>query len=186
MNGPLTLGWVEEQRSVLAAGVAVLDPDVVLASEAPAMWECFDRIERLAASAKVLLARRVDDSRAWQRHGFRNPIDYVARKAGTSTGRAGLIWNRQRGSGSSRCSRRPAAGATCRRPRSRRCLTRLRLTRGRRGAWWPGPGRPRCLSCGRTAPAPRRPLTLTRTPPTVGSMPDAGCVASPVLTARGA
>lgn len=57
MDGPVTLGWVVEQQAALAAGVAVLDPDIVLATEAPAMWQAFDRMERLAASAKTLLAQ---------------------------------------------------------------------------------------------------------------------------------
>ena len=52
------------------------------------MWEAFDRIERLAAAAKVLLARRVADSRVWAGHGFRSPVEFLARQAGTTTGRA--------------------------------------------------------------------------------------------------
>lgn len=88
MDGPVTIGWVAEQQAALAAGVAVLDPDAVLATEAPAMWQSFDRIERLAASAKTLLARRVDDSGIWKRNGHRSPADYLAGKAGTTTARA--------------------------------------------------------------------------------------------------
>ncbi len=61
-------------------------------SEAPAMWQCVDAIERLAAAAKTLLAERVDESRAWARDGDRSSAEYLARKAGTSVGaaRAGL------------------------------------------------------------------------------------------------
>jgi hypothetical protein len=64
--------------------VAALDPDEVLASEAPELWFAFDRIERLAASAKILLARRVDDSGVAQRQGMASAAEYLARKSGTS------------------------------------------------------------------------------------------------------
>jgi hypothetical protein len=64
--------------------VEALDPDEVLASQAPALWLELDRIERLAAAAKILLARRVDDSRVWEREGHRSAVDYLAEKSGTS------------------------------------------------------------------------------------------------------
>jgi hypothetical protein len=64
--------------------VEALDPDEVLASQSPALWVEFDRIERLAAAAKILLARRVDDSRVWEREGHRSATDYLAQKSGTS------------------------------------------------------------------------------------------------------
>jgi hypothetical protein len=56
----------------------------VLASRAPGLWVEFDRIERLAAAAKILLARRVDDSRVWEREGHRSAVDYLAEESGTS------------------------------------------------------------------------------------------------------
>jgi hypothetical protein len=64
--------------------VETLEPDEVLASQAPALWVAFDRIERLAAAAKILLARRVDDSRVWEHEGHRSAVDYLAEKSGTS------------------------------------------------------------------------------------------------------
>jgi hypothetical protein len=64
--------------------VETLDPDEVLASQSPALWVEFDRIERLAAAAKILLARRVDESRVWEREGHRSAVDYLAAKSGTS------------------------------------------------------------------------------------------------------
>jgi hypothetical protein len=69
---------------VLRGVVEGLDPDEVLASQAPALWVEFDRIERLAAAAKILLARRVDESRVWEREGHRSATDYLAQKSGTS------------------------------------------------------------------------------------------------------
>jgi hypothetical protein len=53
----------------LAAVVAELVPDAVPAPSVVPLFERLDRIERLAATAKTLLARRVDESREWQRRG---------------------------------------------------------------------------------------------------------------------
>ncbi|MCZ7536845.1 MAG: hypothetical protein M5T61_13720 [Acidimicrobiia bacterium] len=53
----------------LAGLVGVLDPDLVPLPEAARWWEALDRIERLAAGAKTLLARRVEESGAWERSG---------------------------------------------------------------------------------------------------------------------
>ncbi len=88
MAGGFGLGWVDEVEATLAAGVGGLDPDVVLATEAPALWCALDRVERLATSAKVLLARRVADSWEWKKAGYKSAAEYLAAKAGTTTGRA--------------------------------------------------------------------------------------------------
>ena len=82
---------VEEVRGRLATMrelVGRLEPDFVPLSEAPAMWQAFDAIERLASSAKTLLATRVDESGVWQRAGDRSAPEYLARKSGTSLGAA--------------------------------------------------------------------------------------------------
>ncbi|MGI8757819.1 MAG: DUF222 domain-containing protein, partial [Acidimicrobiales bacterium] len=76
------------QRSALAVLVAKLDPDSIVAAEAEPLWEAFDGIARLAASARTLLARRVADSASWKRSGHRSAAEHLARKAGTSTGAA--------------------------------------------------------------------------------------------------
>jgi Domain of unknown function (DUF222) len=47
-----------------------------------------DAVERLASSAKTLLATRVDESGVWQRAGDRSAPEYLARKSGTSLGAA--------------------------------------------------------------------------------------------------
>jgi hypothetical protein len=52
------------------------------------MWQAFDGIERLAASAKTLLAARVDESGIWQRAGDRSAPEYLARKSGSALGAA--------------------------------------------------------------------------------------------------
>jgi hypothetical protein len=46
------------------------------------------RIEKLAAGAKLRMAKRVEESNEWRRGGHRSPAEYLARKSGTSTGSA--------------------------------------------------------------------------------------------------
>src|SRR5438067_628052 len=79
---------VGEVRDALVAIVAGLDPDSVALPVAPAVWEHFDAVERLAGAAKVLLARRVEASRAWRRAGYRSAAEYLAAKEGGSVGGA--------------------------------------------------------------------------------------------------
>jgi Domain of unknown function (DUF222) len=79
---------VRDLEKALRSQLGRLVPGEVPLVEAPAMWEAFDGIERLAASAKTLLTSRVDESRVWAREGDRSPADYLARKSGCSTGTA--------------------------------------------------------------------------------------------------
>ena len=72
---------VEESFRVLVGG---LDPDAVTPADAKRLWARFDAIERLAASAKTLLARRVEDGRSWPRDGYRSAAEELAIVAGTS------------------------------------------------------------------------------------------------------
>ena len=66
----------------------VLDPDGVPVFDTPDLWAAFDRVERLAASAKTLLARRVADACTWQRAGYRSAAEQLACLSGTSVGTA--------------------------------------------------------------------------------------------------
>lgn len=68
--------------------LAALDPEAVPLPEAPGEWEAFGAIERLAGAAKTLLARRVEESRVWQRKGHSSAADYLAPKAGAGAGAA--------------------------------------------------------------------------------------------------
>jgi hypothetical protein len=65
-----------------------LDPHAVASCEASDMWRAFDRVERLAASAKILLAPRVDQAGEWQRRGHRSAAEQLAADAGTSVAAA--------------------------------------------------------------------------------------------------
>src|SRR2546423_11460260 len=77
-----------EVRAALATIVDALDPDDVALCDTRSLWEGFDAVERLAAAAKVLLARRVEGSGAWARPGHRSAEEYLAAKGGVSVGEA--------------------------------------------------------------------------------------------------
>jgi len=64
--------------------VSGLEPDAVVIDEAPEVWAEFDAIERVIASAKLLMARRVEEARTWQRQGFRSAVEQLAVLSGTS------------------------------------------------------------------------------------------------------
>ena len=52
--------------------------------DAPEVWAEFDAIERVIASAKLLMARRVEDARSWPKQGFRSAVEQMAVLSGTS------------------------------------------------------------------------------------------------------
>jgi hypothetical protein len=82
------LGDVKSHESALAGLCRELDPVSVPLSDATAVYESLARIEKLAAGAKLRMAKRVEDSNEWRRGGYRSPADWLARKSGTSTGSA--------------------------------------------------------------------------------------------------
>jgi hypothetical protein len=88
MFGSVGVEEVRERLATMRELVGGLEPDLVPLPEAPAMWQAFDAVERLASSAKTLLATRVDESGVWQRAGDRSAAEYLARKSGTSLGAA--------------------------------------------------------------------------------------------------
>jgi Domain of unknown function (DUF222) len=88
MFGSVSAEEVREQLAAMRELVGRLEPDLVPLPEAPTMWQAFDAVERLASSAKTLLATRVDESGVWQRAGDRSAPEYLARKSGTSLGAA--------------------------------------------------------------------------------------------------
>jgi Domain of unknown function (DUF222) len=86
MFGSVGMAEVCERLAAMRELVDRLEPDFVPLPEVPAMWQAFDAVERLASSAKTLLATRVDESGVWQRAGDRSAPEYLARKSGTSLG----------------------------------------------------------------------------------------------------
>ncbi len=61
------------------------DPADVLLRDVTAVWAAYDRVERRAAAAKVLLAARVDEAAEWKRAGARSAASHLAKLSGTST-----------------------------------------------------------------------------------------------------
>ncbi len=79
---------VAEIRVELTARVRALEPDAVPLPEVVSLWDDFDAIERQAAAAKTLLARRLEESRTWQRAGHRSAAEFIAKRSGSSVGAA--------------------------------------------------------------------------------------------------
>src|SRR5689334_14903055 len=69
--------WVEE-----------FDPRAVAWCEARGRWRELDEVERSVASAKLLLAPRVDEAGEWKRKGFRSAAEQLAADAGTTVSSA--------------------------------------------------------------------------------------------------
>ncbi len=75
-------------EEAVRATVAAIDPDDIPASEAVRLFERLDRIVRSATAGRTLLARRVEESREWQRKGHRSAAEHLASVTGTSLGAA--------------------------------------------------------------------------------------------------
>jgi hypothetical protein len=73
---------------LLAVAVEGLVPDEVALRDACAVWSVFDRIERLAAHAKVLSAARVEVSGDWKQAGARSAAEHLGRVSGSGTRQA--------------------------------------------------------------------------------------------------
>jgi hypothetical protein len=72
----------------LAGVIARLDPDTLSAPAAQSWWHALDRIERLAAGGKTLLARRLATTHSPSRSGQKTAAEKLARDSGTSVGAA--------------------------------------------------------------------------------------------------
>lgn len=79
---------VREIDEFLRVLVSQIDPDAVPLCEATDLWTALDTIERRAAAAKLLLARKVDEAGRWKLRGLRSAADELALIAGTSVSAA--------------------------------------------------------------------------------------------------
>jgi hypothetical protein len=75
-------------RGQLTELVTGLDPDALSGVTARGWFAELDRVERLAAAGKTLLARRLADTHRPQTVGAKTAAEELARRAGTSTGAA--------------------------------------------------------------------------------------------------
>ncbi|HEY3096614.1 MAG TPA: DUF222 domain-containing protein [Acidimicrobiia bacterium] len=81
----------QKVRSAVAALEQVardLDPALLDGSGAADLFEVFGRGERVCAAAKVLLARRVDETKVWREGGHRSAAHWVADATGETVGAA--------------------------------------------------------------------------------------------------
>jgi hypothetical protein len=74
-----TLPVVRIVTRAIAMYVDALEPDAVPLVDVTEMWSAFDRIERMVAGAKTLLAARVEESGDWKRAGARSAADHLGR-----------------------------------------------------------------------------------------------------------
>ena len=73
-------------RGQLGELVSAVDPDGVSGRAAGELWAEFDRIERLGAAGKTLLARRIAASHQRDREGTRSAAESLARQGGHVNG----------------------------------------------------------------------------------------------------
>src|SRR5579875_2009347 len=79
---------VEEIADELAVLVAGLEPGCYAGPDAARLACCFERIERLSAGAKTLLARRAAECGEWSKAGARTPAGWLAGLWGVPQGAA--------------------------------------------------------------------------------------------------
>jgi uncharacterized protein DUF222 len=65
-----------------------VDYRVLRGEDAAQLVQIFTEVERIAAAGRTLAARRVEESKVWQRDGHRTPAGWVAATMGTSLGQA--------------------------------------------------------------------------------------------------
>ncbi len=81
----------EEVRTAVAALEAVardVDPGRIDGHDAADLLELFGRGERVCAAAKVLLVRRVEETKVWRDGGYRSAAHWVAEATGETVGAA--------------------------------------------------------------------------------------------------
>ena len=61
------------------------EPDAVAVPDMVRMWDDVDAAQRQLAAVKTLMARRIDESRAWQRAGYRSAAEFIAATSKTTT-----------------------------------------------------------------------------------------------------
>lgn len=78
------IALLDRVERALSEVLEELAPNEVALDSVVALFEQFDRVERLASTAKMLLARRIDESNEWARRGFPSAADYVASVSGST------------------------------------------------------------------------------------------------------
>jgi len=76
------------ETACCAAAASVKDPDDIPASQAVVLYETLERAGRAVATAKTLLARRVEASGQWRTKGHSSAAEHLAKISGRSLGAA--------------------------------------------------------------------------------------------------
>src|SRR5688572_13208777 len=85
-----TVGVAElkKQESAVRLLCAVLDPESIPLCDVPAAYAAVTAMRKAIAGAETRLARRVEESKVWERSGAADAAEYLARAGGTSIGAA--------------------------------------------------------------------------------------------------
>ncbi|MEY2426414.1 MAG: hypothetical protein QOI61_1986, partial [Actinomycetota bacterium] len=70
------------------ACVAGLDGALLSGADAAMALRKFAQLEQLGAAGRILLAKRVDETRAWDSDGSRNAAEWIAKVTGSTVGGA--------------------------------------------------------------------------------------------------
>lgn len=85
MIGLAEIRGVETEATRVAAD---FEPDTVPAPDVIPMWEAALNAARKMQTVATLLARRVEETRTWERTGHRSAVEFLADRAGTSVAAA--------------------------------------------------------------------------------------------------
>jgi len=79
---------VRDAITTLRSALSEIDPRQVSAEQAVELVQLFTEAERVCAAGRTLAVRRVEETKAWQRHGHRTAAHWLAATTGTSVGQA--------------------------------------------------------------------------------------------------
>ncbi len=82
------LADLENQETALAALCSSLDPAMIHAHQVPDAFDVLVHMQKLVSGALVRMTARYEDVGDWKRNGSRSAEDAIARKTGTTVGRA--------------------------------------------------------------------------------------------------
>ena len=89
-------GLIRNALGALREAAVAFDDQAVTGDQAAALVELCTEVERIAQACRTLAARRVQESKIWQRDGHRTAAHWVAAKTGTSVGQAVVLETAQR------------------------------------------------------------------------------------------
>ncbi|MBV8951001.1 MAG: hypothetical protein JOZ99_09005 [Actinobacteria bacterium] len=82
------LAEVREFEAAAARLAAAFEPDSVPSPDVLPTWEAAVRAQRTINAVTTLLARRVEETRDWERGGCRDAAEFLAQRSGSSVAAA--------------------------------------------------------------------------------------------------